>query len=349
MPDGFRVRTYFLSFARKYAEIGARYGAVAPVRTALNLLEVLLRERADDGAALQLRAELRAQIGDEQNALDASLELARLSLGMARRPSEPRTPQGDSAPWLLGTPGVRAGGSGMAATPTTAHSARGDRGSTSAQQPPPAPPWHTHTPRQPAAPSSMPRLSGFAPTAALGDCYAATPTQQLSGTPIQSFTGASARPSPRGSAQQPAGGLETPPPSLVRGVLGRRSGAGSSSRKSSMGGSVGGSAARPPPGGSAARTPASHRAAAGGQAPDLSHSSVPNPRAAQAANSVADRVQLQQEIRQWRRRLVRAQAAGARFADRSGPEADWVFNYLEIEAEEQQHARAVSTPVHGAA
>lgn len=329
MPDGFRVRTYFLSFARKYAEVGARYGTAPPVRTALGLLDVLLRERADDGAALQLRAQLQAAIGDEQDALDASVELARLSLGGARRAAE-----------QAAGPGTPRGGAGAAAatTPTTAHTARAARGHASAQRAPPAPPWQSHTPH---APTSLPRLSGLsglAPVRSLSD------SSPLPSTPACARGADGAQPSPRDSAQQPGGGLETPPPSAGRGVLGRRSGPGSSSKKASLPGS-----APRPPVGSAARAPSAHRAAGAGQgAPELAQGR-PNPRAAQAANSVASRQQLQQEIRQWRRQLVRAQAAGARFADRSGPESEWAFRYLEAEAEERQRAQAAASPLHGAA
>lgn len=318
MPDGFRVRTYFLSLSRRYAEVGARHGEPGAVRTALALLEVLLCERADDGAALQLRAELRAQLGNEQNALDASAELARLSLGKVRRPVEPRTPQGDAAgastPWLPGTPAASA----AASTPATAHAARGAFGLSSARQPVSAPPWHAHTPRQPAAPAPMPRLAGFAPVAALGDALARTPASTR------------AHASPR--LHQPGAGVggdaETPP-SAARGVLGRQSGAGSSSRK----GPLVGSAPR------ARAGPAStlHAASSPGLfAPAGADGETPRPRAPAAAtshakNAVASRARLEQEIRQWRRQLVRAQLAGRQFADRSGDDAEWAFNYLDIE------------------
>ncbi|KAJ1621380.1 hypothetical protein T492DRAFT_1070772 [Pavlovales sp. CCMP2436] len=335
MPDGFRVRTYFLSFARKYAEVGQRFGCPAPVRTARALLEVLLAERADDSAALRLRAELSVHLGDERDALDASAEFTRLSLGSARQGQrEPRTPQSPAGPahWTaLGTPA----NARLAATPATAQTAR-SIGYSSAQHPPPAPPWNAgQSPRQPFNPPKlMARLAGFAPVSSLSDAFAAlTPTDPLDS-------------SPRAASVAAAGGGAEHTPTSARGVLGRKAGPhGSASifspnSKSSLAGSVPRLAA------SALRSPVSgYQSGNGGaeqQLPSSAPRSAARPLSAQRANVVASRVQLQQEIRQWRRQLARAQAVGEQFADRAGPEAEWVFKYLALEAEEREQ-----TPAHG--
>jgi hypothetical protein len=112
-------------------------------------------------------------------------------------------------------------------------------------------------------------------------------------------------------------------------VLGRRSGAGSSASKKGSALGIGGGLG----GASPARTPSYTQ-----QHDPFSKSPAARSGAA-PPNAVASRAQLQQEIRVWRRQLARAQAIGNQFAERSGPDSEWVFKYLAIEAD-QQHAEA---------
>lgn len=308
LPDPSRVRTYFVSFAGKYAKIGAQYKHPSPKRTALALLDVFLEERPDDNAARKLRAELLADLGDESQALEA---FEQLSLGSARRVASPHTPQQGwspvSAPRTIGTPAP------AHLTPATAAigTASSVRSQSYAQLPQPAPLWTTPLgPRAGVPPNaSTLRLSGLAP-----------PVEPLSDS-------TQARLLPRTTAPQssPRAGLElgTPPPSSVGGVLGRRrSGAGSASR--------GDGASTPTAAAGAARTPAS--CVGRGTQPFRAAAELP-------LGSKATRGQLEQEIRTWRRQLARSQAMGSQFAYRS--DVDWLDKWLKREEAERTQAPAV--------
>lgn len=312
-PDEARVRTYFLSFARKYADIGASNDYPEADATALRLLDVLLSVRPDDLGALTLRAEVRQRGGDEQDALDAlqELDLARRlsisgrssltpSAGMHTPRPSPLRPANQGAPLsscarlAIGTPMTSARGSGV-----------------------PAPPWASaaFTPSASQPRSACKSVAGLAPTATQPSPLA-TPT--VPSTPLARGRGASA---PGHSAGTSAGASSAASParmSASRGVLGRKGGPPPSAGGAQSAAEVLAAARSPRAGAPPSPAPGTPFSTNSAQ-----HSAAGLTRAG-AASSAA---QLQTEIRQWSRQLGRLQAAGRSFRERSGPESEWVRNY----------------------